>query len=372
VDGASTPALTGVTTTDIVSAHVFKGRLLFMFNGSLKFGYLAAGAAGGAVSLFDLSGEASKGGYLIAFAHWTRDAGNGPDDFAVFFTSEGEAIVYQGTNPASATNWAKVGTFSIGRPIGRRCVAQYGTDCVVITENGVFPMTSLLQSGDAERAQFALSYKIQDAFTVAAQSYFAVFGWEVRSFPKHDALLVNVPMAEDGVHEQYVMNTITKSWCKFTDWAAEDFAVFNGELYFAKSTVVYKAWTGTADNGSTINFYGKQAFTNFGSNEPKQVMLFMPILAVNGSVAYGADVDVDFEDDEILGTVSYTVTTGAIWDVSNWDEAFWGTGQEVVKQWSSVAEYPGRWLSGKIKITSNLLACQWMASTMIYEDAPSL
>lgn len=372
VDGVSTPALTGVTTTEIVSAHVFKGRLLFLFNSSLKFGYLAAGAAGGAVSLFDLSGEASKGGYLIAFAHWTRDAGNGPDDFAVFFTSEGEAIVYQGTNPNSATTWAKVGSFSIGRPIGRRCVTQYGTDCVVITENGVFPMSALLQAGDAERAKFALSFKIQDAFTAAARSYFSNFGWNVRVFPKQDALLVNVPMAEDGVHEQYVMNTIKKTWCRFTDWDAEDFAVFNGELYFTNSTVVYKAWTGTSDNGSNIVFYGKQAFQNFGSNEPKQVMLFMPILSVNGSVAYGADVDVDFDDDEIAGTVTYTVTSGAVWDTSNWDEAYWASGQEVVKQWSSVAEYPGRWLSGKIKITSNALTCQWMASTMIYEDAPSL
>jgi hypothetical protein len=233
-------------------------------------------------------------------------------------------------------------------------------------------MSALLQSGDAERAKFALSYKIQDAFTAAARSYFSIFGWNVRVFPKYDALLVNVPMSEDGAHEQYVMNTITKSWCKFTDWGAEDFAIFNGELYFTKSTAVYKAWTGTDDNGSNISYYGKQAFQNFGSDDPKQVMLFMPILAVNGSVAYGADVDVDFDDDEITGTISYTVTAGAVWDSSNWDEAYWASGQEVVKQWSSVAEYPGRWLSGKIKITSNNLTAQWMASTMIYEDAPSL
>jgi hypothetical protein len=243
---------------------------------------------------------------------------------------------------------------------------------VVITENGVFPMSALLQSGEAERAQYALSYKIQTAFTTAARSYNGVFGWKCQVYPNQDALLVNVPQSEDGDHEQYVMNTITKAWTKFTNWDAEDFAVFNGQLYFTDGTVVYKAWTGTDDGGNNIDFYGKQAFMNFGSNEPKQVMLFMPILAVNGSVAYGADVDVDFDDDEITSTVSYTVTAGAVWDSSNWDEAFWGQGQEVVKQWSSVADYPGRWLSGKIKITSDALTCQWMGSTMTYEEAPSL
>ena len=372
VDGATTPALTGITTTDIISVAVFKGRLLFLFNNSLKFGYLSAGAAGGAVTLFDLSGEAPKGGYLMAVAHWSRDSGSGLDDFCVFFTSEGEAIVYQGTNPSSATTWAKVGTFTIGKPIGRRCVAQYGPDCVVITENGAYPMSALFQAGEAEKSRFALSYKIQTAFTEAARSYGSIFGWKCQVFPNQDALIVNVPMAEDGDHEQYVMNTITKSWSKFTDWDAEDFAVFNGALYFTDSTVVYKAWTGTADNGANIAFYGKQAFQNFGSNDPKQVMLFMPLLAVSGNVAYAADVDVDFEDEAMVGATSYTVTAGAVWDVDNWDEAYWAQGNEVVKQWSSVSEYPGRWISGKIKITSNELTCQWMGSTMIYEDAPSL
>ena len=372
VTGATSPALTGLTTTSIIGVNAFKGRLFFIENDSLSFWYLAAGAAGGALTEFDLSGEATRGGFLIAMATWTRDAGSGPDDFAVFFTSQGEAIVYQGTNPASATTWAKIGSFSIGRPIGRRCVAQYGADAVVITENGVFPLSALLQSGDVERSKFALSYKIQTAFTEAARSYFSIFGWKVQVFPNQDALIVNVPFSEDGTHEQYVMNTITKAWCRFTDWGAEDFAVFNGELYFTKSTVVYKAWNGTSDNGSNIAFYGKQAFQNFGNNDPKQVMLFMPILSVSGSVAYGADVDVDFEDDEITGSISYVVTAGAVWDTDNWDESFWAQGQEVVKQWSSVAEYPGRWLSGKIKITSNALMGQWMGSTMIYEEAPSL
>lgn len=372
VDGATTPALTGVTTTDIISAHVFKGRLIFLFKESLKFGYLTAGLAGGAVSTFDLSGEASKGGYLISFATWTRDGGSGVDDFAVFFTSEGEAIVYQGTNPNSATTWAKVGSYSIGRPLGRRCTAQYGADCVVITENGVFPLSALLQSGDAERSKFALSFKIQNAFTEAARLYDTNFGWKVQVYPAQDALLVNVPITEGGEHEQYVMNTITKAWCRFKEWDAEDFGILNGELYMTSGTAVYKAWTGNADNGSNIVFYGKQAFQDFGDPNPKQCKMFMPLLSVNGSLSYGADVDVDFDDDDITGTVSYTVANAAIWDTSTWDNAFWASGMDMVKQWSSPAEWTGRWLSGKIKITSNALTVQWVGSTMIYEDAPSL
>ena len=374
VTHATSPALTGYTgnaVENFVSVNVFKGRLFFLEKESLSFWYLAAGAAGGALTEFDLSGEATKGGYLLAMATWTRDAGSGPDDFAVFLTSEGEAIVYQGTNPNSATTWGKVGSYTIGKPLGRRCVMQYGGDCVVITENGALVLSSLLLSGD-ERAKFALSYKIQNAIVDAARSYGSNFGWKAIVYPAYDAMLVNIPIAEDGEHQQYVMNTLTKSWCKFTDWDAEDFAVFNGELYFANGTATYKAWTGTIDGADDIVYYAKQAFQDFGDARVKHCQLFMPMIAVNGNVAYGADIDVDFSDQEIAGTVTYTVTSGAQWDVSNWDEAYWASSLEIVRRWSSPRDWTGRWISTKLKITSNLLSGQWMATTLLYEPGGGL
>lgn len=368
VDAVSTPALTGVTTTTLIAPNVFKGRLFFIQTGTLSFWYLAAGAAGGALTEFDLSGEATKGGFLMAMATWTRDGGNGMDDLAVFLTSEGEAIVYQGTNPNSATTWAKVGTFAIARPIGRRCVVQYGSECVVLTDEGAYPMSALLQAGEAERSRFALSFKIHNAFTDSARSYRSVFGWKAIIYPAYNALIVNVPFAEDGEHEQYVMNTITKAWCRFTEWDAEDFGILNGELYFTKSTVVYKAWTGTADNGSNIEFYGKQAFNYFTPHgQQKSFTLYRPVLAINAALAYLTDIDVDFEDDEMTGTASYAIVSGATWDSSNWDEAYWVAGLDVIKQWTSPNEWVGFCAAGKLKITSNSLTGQWVSNDMVYE-----
>src|SRR5574337_214361 len=90
VDAVSTPALTGITSTDIVNLMVYKQRLFFIRNNKLAFDYLPVGVAEGAVSSYDLSPFASDGGYLMAMGVWTRDAGNGPDDYAVFITSEGQ------------------------------------------------------------------------------------------------------------------------------------------------------------------------------------------------------------------------------------------------------------------------------------------
>jgi hypothetical protein len=131
--------------------------------------------------------------------------------------------------------------------------------------------------------------------------------------------------------------------------------------------VVFKAWHGTHDADENIVFYGKQAFQDFGDSQQKHCQLFMPILAVNGDVAYGADIDVDFGDDEIAGTVSYTVTSGAVWDASNWDEAYWASSLEVVRRWNSPSEWNGRWIATKVKIESNSLTCQWMGSVIHYD-----
>jgi hypothetical protein len=366
VDAVSTPALTGVTSSQLIQPLMFKGRLMFVQISTLSFWYLAAGAAGGALSEFDLSGEFPRGGFLMAMGTWTRDAGDGADDVFVAVSSQGECVVYQGTNPSSANTWEKVGTYFVGKPIGRRCLQKLGGDLVILTENGAFPLSAAMQSAVIDY-KMALSFKIENAFTDSARSYGGVFGWETTIYPAYGAMIVNVPQAEDGTHEQYVMNTITKSWCKFTDWHAECFAIFNGELYFGTGTTVKKAWTGTSDGGSNINFYAKQAFSNFKDDRLKQVTLYMPILAVNGGISYLTDVDVDFEDDEIIGTAIYTVVSGAQWDVDNWDEGMWAQGLEIVHQPSSPQEWPGTYLAVKLKVTSNSLMGQWVSNQLQYE-----
>lgn len=371
VDSGSTPALTGLTTTKIIAPGVFKGRLIFLEKDSLSFWYLPSGLAGGLLLQFDLSGEAKLGGFLMAFATWTRDAGDGQDDYAVFITSEGEAIIYQGTNPSSSSFWQKTGSYFIGRPIGRRCVQQYGGDVVVLTQNGAMPLSSAILSSIID-SKSALSFKIQNAFTTASGLYGANFGWETIVYPAQSALIVNVPFAEDGVHYQYVMNTINKSWCQFIGWNAEDFCVSAGQLYFCSGTAVYKAWTGTIDGTNNIVAYGKQAFSYFGSpGQLKQFKLYRPILAVNGTCSFLTDIDIDFNDEPIAGTATFTPSSGGQWSVSNWNQANWASGLEIIKDWTSPAEWPGMAASGKIKISTGSLMVQWMANDMMYETVTS-
>lgn len=370
VNSGSSPALSGVTSANLIYPMVYKGRLFFIQKDTMSFWYLAAGAAGGSLTEFDLSAEASMGGNLVAMTNWTFDGGDGQDDYAVFATSEGQIIIYAGNNPSSANSWAKKGTFTLGKPLGRRCLTKYGGDVMYVSEVGALPLSVYLQSTTVDK-KIPLTDKISKAFTSAARTYGMNFGWEGNYYPAQNALIFNIPTAENSISEQYVMNTITKAWCKFTGWNANTFAIFNGELYFGTAGAVYKAWTGAADVGNVnIVADGKTAFSYFGSHsQEKRFTLYRPILAVNGTLNFLTGLDVDFNDTPISGTATYSVTSGARWDVSLWDASYWAANLQIQKAWTSPQQNMGYSAAGKLKITTNALTVQWMAGDYVYEHA---
>lgn len=367
VDAASSPALTGLTTTLIVNVFQYLGRLFFIEKNTLSAWYLAAGAVGGALTEFDFSSIAKKGGYLVAGGAWSYDAGDGGlDEVAIFVTSEGEVLVYRGTNPSSATTWEKIGTYDLGRPRGRRCLVKIGGDIVVITENGAYPMSAVLQARLIEQ-RISVTDRIQKAFNEAALTYGALTGWEGIFYPAQSAVIFNIPTVEAEAAKQYAMNISSprKPWCEFSGWNATCFAVFNGALYYGSGTGVQKAWTGTSDDGSNIIAEGKEAFSKHGSDGQKECSLYRPILQVNGTISFLTGFDVDFRDTNIVGEATYTVTSGAQWDVSNWDVGVWAASLDIVREWRAPQENVGTWFAGKLKVSTNSLEVHWIASDVL-------
>lgn len=367
VDGVSTPALTGIATTSLIHVNAYKGRLFFIQKASLTFWYLAAGAAGGALTAFDLSSILSRGGYLMWMATWTRDGGIGPDDYAVFMSSEGQVAVYTGNNPSSDTAWSLVGVYDIGRPLGRRSYVQMNGDLIIVVENGIFPMSVALQSEGKDK-RTAITDVIDGAFTAASKLYGSNFGWEGCLYPKQSALVCNVPHGSD-VSEQFVMNTITKAWCQFNSWNANCFAVMNGELYFGKKGSVQHAWTGASDTGSNVIADGKTAFDYMdagGGN--KRFGMYRPVLQVNGSISFLTDLDVDFRDDQITGVASYTAALSSLYGTGLYGTAIYGGALEVVRQWTSPNENIGFCAAGKLKVATNSLDVHWVANDYTFES----
>lgn len=365
IDAASTPAITGVTTTNLIHVNLFKNRLWFVEKSTLKVWYLPTNAVGGAANALDFQSIARRGGYLVAMGTWTIDAGYGVDDLAVFLTSEGEVIVYRGTDPSSASTWALVGVWQVGAPIGRRCFVKYAGDLLLICQDGVVPLSGLLQSSRTN-PKVALTDKIQNAVSDAAVSYSGNFGWQLFFYPKGNMLMLNVPVAV-GSQEQYTMNTITKAWCQFQAMAANCWEILADEPYFGGNGYVGRAWNGFSDNSTNINAVAKQAFNYFGSKGLlKRWTLIKPVLLTNGSPSIYASLDIDFRDTTNASVLVNTPTTYAAWDTAVWDTDVWGGGLSVSDSWNGVSGI-GFCAAPRLQIASNGIQVEWASTVFVSE-----
>jgi uncharacterized protein YaiE (UPF0345 family) len=374
VDGGSAHAITGITTTSIVNINSFKNRLWFCLTGSLDIYYLPVASIGGAATVFPLGGLFTRGGFLEAMGTWTIDGGAGVDDLAVFVTSEGEMAVYKGTDPSSPTTWALVGIFYIGEPIGRRCFVKYGGDLLFLCKQGLYPISKALQSASIDKT-VALSDKINQAFSSATSLYGANLGWQMTVFPSQNAIIVNIPTFVGTATDQYVMNTLTQSWCRFQGWNAGCFIVWKGNLYFGSETTVMQAWTGPADNGAYITGVALTAYSYLTpSYAPfmnqtglKHFKLIRPVLLVNGAYDLYIGVNVDFDDSQDYSIVLASQATGSLWDTALWDTGVFGSGPATSKQWNSVGVNDGYAVAAKMQIRSKIATVKWQSTDFVYE-----
>lgn len=367
-DGTSwtIPSITGsgLTPSDFIHVNAFKQRLFFVERQTLSFWYFSTSSVAGAATEFDLAPYCRLGGELMAMGTWTRDGGDGVDDYAVFLTSEGEVVIFQGTDPGDANNWSLVGVFQIGPPIGRRCIEKIGADLVVVTEDGFSPLSRFLASGRASE-KAALSDRISGAVTEAVRDNKTRFGWQPVFYPSGNMVLFNIPTVAEA--HQFVSNSTTGAWCRFTGMDANCWEVHDGDLYFGGNTKVFQADTGQDDDGSDIETDAKSAFTYLGSEgRLKKVSFLRPNLTVDGSIDVSLNVNFDFEDDHPDTTPTFSPVGGPDWDDAEWDEAEWGGGAQITKDWLSVTGI-GNAASVRLKTNSQNGTIRWNATDWLWE-----
>lgn len=367
-DGDGTHDITGVDTSTCIQINLFKNRVWLVQKNTLKVWYLGTNSIAGAANALDFQSIARKGGYLVAMGTWTIDAGVGVDDHAVFVTSQGEVIVYAGTDPSSSTTWALVGVWEIGAPIGRRCFLKFSGDLLLITQDGLVPLSGALQSSRVN-PRVALTDKIQSAMSNAATSYGSNFGWQIVYYAKANLLFLNVPVSEGSSQEQYVMNTINKSWCNFQGWNANCWTIFNDEPYFGANGFVGKAWDTYADNSTNINGLGKQAFNYFRSpGQLKRWTMMRPIIGSNGTPSILANINVDFDDSGATSALTFSQSTSYTWDgvTSLWDTATWGTDIVILKNWQGVNGV-GYCCAPRLQTASMGITVKWISTDLVFE-----
>lgn len=329
-------SITGVDPKTLVHVQVFANRLWFTQVNTMQSWYLPIGQVSGAAILFDVGPQTVLGGYLMGIATWNIDNSAGLNPYIVFVTSMGEAVVYEGSDPSQASSFSISARFRIGAPIGRRFFEKYGSDIVFVSSDGLTPLSKALLTDRAQRA-ITLTEKISPSVNADAMTYGKNFGWQCALYPDGNKLIINVPSQEDQTSYQYVMNTITSAWCRFTGWNAFCFAYFEGALYFGGAGFVAKADIGFNDGGVAIQSDIKPAFNYFGMRGQEKLFHMMrPVFLTNAQLAPQIDISVDFSN--LVPTATPTFTQGNLnqWNSTPWDQRLWGDVQVVQSDWESI------------------------------------
>ena len=360
--------ITGVDSSRFINVNLFKNRLYFTEKDTLTCWYLDVNSISGAASPLYFGGIARNSGYLQAMGTWTIDAGQGVDDYAVFVTSMGEVIVYNGTDPNVATTWQLKGVWQLGQTFSRRCFFKWAGDLLLLTQDGLVPLASALQSSRLD-PRINLTDKIYYAVSVAASQYYALFGWQINYHAPENMLILSIPTGT-GM-EQYVMNTITKSWSRFTGIEAHCWEVSgDSDMHFGGDGFVGKFYDGNSDAGNNIYATAQQAYSYFDSvGQLKRFTLVRPILQTdNGLPTVLCGISVDFDTTPLINQIAFNPNINRIgrWDVATWDGANWGGGLVTTKIWQGVTG-TGFAASVNINIASQGIELHWASTDYVME-----
>jgi len=333
------PVITGITSSDAINVNAHKGRIWVVLKDSTKAAYLPTGAIAGAATTFELGGLFTRGGFLVAMSTWTRDGGAGADDLAVFVSSRGQVAVYSGTDPASGTTWELIGVYDTGPPISYRCFNKVGAELMLLNLDGVLPLSKGLVLDQAAQSQVTITLNINSAMNTAARLYKDNFGWELTPYAKGTMAILNVPVQNGDSQQQYVMNTITGAWCKFTGMEANTWAVFKDNLYFGGNDgKVYQADTGAIDMTTPIDAIGQGAYNYYDSKgRLKQWKLIQPLITTDSDNRPAIGLSTDFRDNASLGTPSSTSSASALYDVAIYNTDVYAVEGRTVADWTSIS-----------------------------------
>jgi hypothetical protein len=336
------PAISGVTASTLVNVWEHKSRLWFAKLDSTDLYYLPTDSIAGAANVFPVGGFFNDGGYVMAGSTWSVDAGDGMDDLMVVISSNGEVLIYAGDDPAADFNL--LGRYRTGDPIGRRCMFKMGGDLLIITELGLVPVSALLKLDIGATESKSLSRNIRRAYADAVQNARTAFGWQIVSFPIRNMGILNIPASAEDDIQQFVINSITGAWCRFTGipalcWAhLHDNTSVTDNLYFGTADgKVYHGESGGDDDGTPITCISINSFGNLGMpGRLKHIKALRPI--TEGDVDQGPFVGIAVDYDVPQTGSAGPVTPGNwfTWDVSVWDGTDRWRGITVRRPWVGV------------------------------------
>lgn len=233
------------------SIFKWKDRIWLIEDGTTKAYYLGIGAIKGDATVFDFAPILRRGGHLAYGTTWTFDAGYDISDYFVLVTTQGEVIVYEGTNPSEASTFQLKGVWNVGAvPEGSRSHTHFGGELMIMSSLGVVPMSALVNGKVANEYDVASS-KIQPILEGVFSQYKRQFGWAMTTIYDQSFLLLKTPQRNTGEYVYYVMSTQTGAWATITNMPMSCVAVVDEKLFFGSPDgAVYEGFVGDTDHAT--------------------------------------------------------------------------------------------------------------------------
>ena len=209
----------------------YKSRMFFIEAGTMNAWYLPLNAVGGNLELIPLSGACSRGGFLMFGATWSIDAGDGIDDKCIFVSSEGEVLIFTGSDPGDPNNWRQEGRYEVSRPMGMNAHVPVGGDILIATIDGVIPLSQAITK-DREGLSLTAATRTIEPFWLQQVSERDDWPWTMCRWDETNALYVSLPGGEVGRQWCLVANIHSGAWCRYVGWDATCFVTINGLMYF--------------------------------------------------------------------------------------------------------------------------------------------
>jgi hypothetical protein len=323
-----------MTTSRISYVSAYQSRLFFVRSGSMEIWYLPVNSLAGTAQRLNLAGVFKRGGAILGLATWSMDAGDGLDDKFVVLTTNGEAAVYQGTNPGNApTEWSIVGRYDISPVLGPNGTMQAGGDLLVLTEDGLAPISVAVNKDPAALALFAVSKPIEPEWRAAVISNRAR-PWEIVKWNRAGMAFVTVPSVtdEDANLVSFVVNLQTGAWARYTGWDARCACIHDDWLFFGTAEgKVMQAEVGPDDAGKPYTCTAVLGWDHFGQIGRSKIVsqaraTFLSMTAVEPQITVSTDYTIDLPDAPAAPIVD---PLPGLWDVGLWDVAVWDDASPV-------------------------------------------
>jgi hypothetical protein len=256
--------------------------------------------------------------------------------------------------------------FQLGKPLGRRCFVKAGADLLIITEEGVVPLASILSIDRSQSERVALTSQVNKAFNDYVRSYGSLFGWDALIYPRRTMLLFNVPTSSSTA-DQIVFNTITRKPCRFTSIPAICWGMRGNDPYFGSSNGTVYKFDGdvTSDAGTNINTDAVQAFSRFGTQLSKRFTLARPVFEANTIPAIAVEMNVNYERRPPESVPTSLAGNGGLWDTAVWDVDVWGGDADIYNGWIGITGV-GKTGALRIRTASTALTAAWIATEFQY------